>query len=387
MEFDRERAWRSFWRTLVTIFIVGIMLSSLLGLPWALLTAGCAAVTLALCALRARVGNHRAAYAAAGVSLTGDILYFGNSAIAAVWMPVEAISLAWMLAAVTRTCERQHVVKCTIALGIAIVLLPLRFTLHLPEGQPAWTGTVIVLPFEIALGAIAGGAGLYFRRMDEQREQAIIDARTEQRFRIARSLHDYVGHELTSLAVRLHAAQVNDHRANEVAALLESLDDHVQRSLAALDEAVSAVSAVDHVPVDWVQQIRQAVERFQETTRAEISLEIDTIDESTLGGDARDLVSRMMLEALTNIRRHAPESERISVTISSTDIELVVTVCNSPHAEEGPMKSMTATPGRPSSGTGLRGLSDEAGSIGGQLTAGSNGNKWIVELRLPLSGY
>ncbi|EPD83195.1 hypothetical protein HMPREF1529_02565 [Microbacterium sp. oral taxon 186 str. F0373] len=98
----------------------------------------------------------------------------------------------------------------------------------------------------------------------------------------------------------------------------------------------------------------------------------------TTGGEISDLpvrlaVARVVQEGLTNVIRHAPSAQEVTVTISSTASEVVVEVVND--GVEGPASG---------GGYGIRGLHERAARVGGVAEAGRRPDgRWRVRLTVP----
>jgi signal transduction histidine kinase len=95
---------------------------------------------------------------------------------------------------------------------------------------------------------------------------------------------------------------------------------------------------------------------------------------------------RVVQEALTNVRKHAPGAEA-SVAVHAGETphdELVLVVANRPTAAPpAPARDDLATSG---GGYGLQGMRERAQLLGGTLTAGTTDGGWRVELHLPAPG-
>jgi signal transduction histidine kinase len=84
---------------------------------------------------------------------------------------------------------------------------------------------------------------------------------------------------------------------------------------------------------------------------------------------------RIVQEALTNVVRHA-EATSVSVRIGPDDGDLVIEVEDNGAERPGPSRG---------SGRGIRGMTERAAALGGQLTAGREpGRGFAVRARLPL---
>src|SRR5438067_2475057 len=84
-------------------------------------------------------------------------------------------------------------------------------------------------------------------------------------------------------------------------------------------------------------------------------------------------VYRILQECLTNAVRHAGKVP-VSVAVAVAARELVATVAN-PLGDAGS--------GRASGGRGLRGMTERASALGGELSAGRVDERWEVVVRVP----
>jgi signal transduction histidine kinase len=93
---------------------------------------------------------------------------------------------------------------------------------------------------------------------------------------------------------------------------------------------------------------------------------------------------RVVQEALTNVRKHAPGAD-VSVAVhagQANDDELLLAVANrATVAQPAHARGELAASG---GGYGLQGMRERAQLLGGTLTAGPADDGWRVELRLPV---
>ncbi|WP_245852523.1 sensor histidine kinase [Isoptericola jiangsuensis] len=237
-------------------------------------------------------------------------------------------------------------------------------------------------------------ASLYERIATAEREQAgrVAQARANERARIAREMHDVLAHRMSLVAMHAGAlayrtdlppAQVAEtaalvrdsaHEAlgelREVLGVLRGLDgptaggttddprpERPQPTLADLDELVAATTAAgtpvrvtDRVP--GVEALPVAISRS---------------------------AYRIVQEALTNVRKHAPGVTASVVLRGAPGQGLWITVSNATPARE-PADDTTRPP---SSGLGLLGLMERAELGGGTLTARDADGRFVVQAWLP----
>ncbi|MET9631190.1 histidine kinase [Lentzea sp. NPDC006480] len=204
-------------------------------------------------------------------------------------------------------------------------------------------GMVVFAPIaDVMAGPLAGavltvGAGFALRRerriATDERERRIV---LEERTRIARELHDVVGHHLSLIAVRTDSAP---YRRTDL--------DGMREELAELGAAARQALAETR---QLVEVLRDVHDLRALTDLAGASLTVGSLPE--LRDTTRLALYRIVQESLTNVRKHSPGAPT-TVTIGQTGESIRVTVHNGP------------PPGR-----GLTGIRERAEAAGGNSTAG-----------------
>lgn len=192
-------------------------------------------------------------------------------------------------------------------------------------------------------------------------------ARSAERLRIARELHDTVGHHLTVLTVQLEiaatesGAPVGDsiRRAQQVSRLL----------LADVREVVHEMRAENSE--DLLAAIRDMAGMLT-TPRVEIQLP-ESLD---LADPMRShALLRVAQEGLTNAIRHAAAT-RIELSLAQDDGQLVLTV-----ADDG------GSPVTDERGNGLRGVAERVEALHGTVTVRSSAlGGWELRAVIPMEG-
>ncbi|MEU4427691.1 histidine kinase [Actinoplanes sp. NPDC024001] len=143
------------------------------------------------------------------------------------------------------------------------------------------------------------------------------NAVAEERLRIARDVHDVVGHNLSLIAMK---AAVANHLESDRQAALQTIE---QVSRAALDDVRAVLGGLreSRDPAGTVD-----VDHLVEQTRAAgIAVTLDSADLSGVPAGLRLSMHRILQEALTNVRRHARASHcRISITVTPETLTLTV---------------------------------------------------------------
>ena len=248
----------------------------------------------------------------------------------------------------------------------------------------------------VALAVVVGGATVAGRlvrlrqlenvrlgelasRLVAERDERAYAAVLEERARIARELHDVVAHSVSLIAVQAAAAEeLLDRDTQRARQSMRAVQDaargtmtDMRRLLTILREegdapGLSPATGLSAVP-ELVEQARSgglAVTLRQEGEAAPLPAGLD------LSG------YRIVQEALTNVRKHAPGAPT-QVLVRSRPDELLIEVVN---ALAG---GTTAVNG---AGHGIAGMRERVRIYGGELAAGPQGDSFVVRARLPIGG-
>jgi signal transduction histidine kinase len=208
-----------------------------------------------------------------------------------------------------------------------------------------------------------------------ERELRAEQARSAERARIAREMHDVLAHRLSLLV--LHAGVLRDQAlAGTITADPERLTDRLEllrttaaRSLDDLRDVLGALRA-DQPPDSPAPALRDLTELAAEAAQAGQQVELAVTGEpESIPTTHRLAVYRLVQEALTNARKHArtaPVTVRVRYGAPATTVDV----------HNGPGRPGEATTGGPrGAGYGLVGLAERVGSLGGRLDAGPDGHE------------
>ncbi|EFH31884.1 predicted protein [Streptomyces pristinaespiralis ATCC 25486] len=202
-----------------------------------------------------------------------------------------------------------------------------------------------------------------------------------ERNRLARELHDSVGHALSAVTLQAGAARkvLDSGRAADV--------EFVREALAAIEETTRrTVGELDAV-LGLLRQDGDGEGRLDGPTltalegllsRSGVSVTLHT--RGTLTAVAAPVsreAYRIVQEGLSNALRHAGASP-VTLWIGAGEEELEIRMEN-PVPERAPVQ-------RPGGGRGLRGVAERAALLGGQAAAGPDDGVWRLSARLPLAG-
>lgn len=221
------------------------------------------------------------------------------------------------------------------------------------------------------------------RRLQAYADQAGQLATTQERNRIAREIHDSLGHYLTIINVQLETAQA--FRARDAARADRAIGEAKRLASEALADVRRSVAALRPTALENVS-IRQAIEQQVADFRAHSGLAVELAiegDEARASQAVGLTLYRVVQEGLTNIRKHAAAtSVAIRLSFGPTTAELTI-------ADDGRGLAAAAGPApRPAAGGfGLTGLRERLALLGGSLDIGP-GERGGTELRasLPCNG-
>jgi signal transduction histidine kinase len=216
------------------------------------------------------------------------------------------------------------------------------------------------------------GVGGKFREVDEAKERAARAERereerarlavSEERARIARELHDVVGHSVSVMTVQASAVRrlLEPDQDRERAALLV-VEQTGREALAEMRRMVGVLRRPEEAPALAPQPSLEQLGRLVEQAR-EAGLPV----ELRIEGDPKQLPSgvdltayRLVQEGLTNAIKHA-RAQRAEVVVRYSDGHVELTV-----SDDGPGGG-----GGDKGGHGLVGMRERVSVYGGELEAG-----------------
>jgi two-component system sensor histidine kinase DesK len=184
---------------------------------------------------------------------------------------------------------------------------------------------------------------------------------TNERERLARDLHDILGHSLTTITVKAGLAR----------RMLESGNDR--------DRALDEIREVEGLTRSALSDIRATVSEYREVSLsaevvgARAALRAAEIDADlphavdNVRPDLQRTFGYVLREAVTNVLRHS-KAKRVKVRFGKTWLEI-----------EDDGQAVEARPGN-----GLRGLTERLEAVGGTLSASVRpGGGWLVRAEVP----
>lgn len=234
------------------------------------------------------------------------------------------------------------------------------------------------LSFVVPVGVLAAGVGVAAYRQDlvralevQKGHTAALHAVQQERASVARDVHDFVGRELTLLAVRAEVLAVRA-RGEAHQKDFDELSETARKAHRILNEIIVQRAREGHA----TPGIAALAELATEGERAGSPVELDIDGRAAALSPLRQAaVHRVVQECLTNAVKHAP-GEAVRVRIALDDVHLRIEVTN------GLPSSLPAK--QPvSAGTGTFSMGERMLSMGGTLEAGLHGGEYRVIAVLP----
>ncbi|MET0237930.1 MAG: histidine kinase [Kibdelosporangium sp.] len=307
------------------------------------------------------------------MSIVDTIGYRGpGDNVTAGWLLVETAAQLCVLVQVTRRARNP---VAPAALGVvAVGVSPLRIGIWLTPPAPVGEVAAICAVWTL-FAAAAVGVGAYLRSLDRRRVQSVDNARREQRLRLAQDLHDWLAHEMTGIVLTAQAGQID---TTDQTATLREIEQAGIRGLDAMDRALGLLRSASDQPsserTPSLAEVRAVVDRFAATSTAQVTCEMDDQPEPT--PEIAATIHRVVVESLTNVRRHAPAASAVQVTVTRTAASVVVEV-----TDDGGGRLAGRRRNR---GTGLAALTEWVRTLGGTLTAGpTQPAGWTVSAAVP----
>ncbi len=241
-----------------------------------------------------------------------------------------------------------------------------------------------------SLVPVAAGAGIVRRVQREGAESRAAQhamagtllehtARRE-RARIARELHDVVAHHISMIAVQAENARLTTpgmpgagaQRLSAIGDTARAALTEMRRLLGVLREDAST-EAAQRRPQPGLRQLAELLDEARDATGAGTRLILRGTPVA-LDPGVELAAYRIVQEALTNSRRHAPGAAvDVELHYAGDALRLLI-------RDNGPGPSAPA----PASGHGLLGMRERAAAVGGQLRTGRAGTGgFLVEATLP----
>jgi signal transduction histidine kinase len=216
-------------------------------------------------------------------------------------------------------------------------------------------------------------------RLERERDQQALISAAAERTRIAREMHDVIGHRLAvivNLAEGAGAKLTIDppRAASAIASVAEVGRQALGEARGLLDVLRTDGTSDGLEPQPGLARLTDLV---AETRATGLTATLDCQgDLDGLPADIELAIYRIAQEAITNTLRHAVAPSKVCVRVAATGA--AVRVCVTDDGRPGPAGG--------TSGHGLAGMRERARACGGSVTAGPAATGWAVRAHLPVGG-
>jgi signal transduction histidine kinase len=305
-----------------------------------------------------------AAIATAGIAVTGNDM---SSNVG--WFTVCLLT-AWCVLAGTRLEGLAY-------WAAAVLMFAAEWLSGRPD--PGWGAWMAGVTLTAAFSLLIRRDRDLLRQLRRAQAGLAEQARAQERNRIARELHDVIGHTLTVSLLHVQGARlaVRHDPADAERALAEA-ERLGRECLAEVRTTVGMLrehDAADRTaPLPGAGGLPALVEQFR-SAGADVTLTVEG-DIAGLPATTGLALYRIAQEALTNAAKHAPGAPtEVRLTVSPGEVTLTA--------------DSRVVPGRgpgTGAGLGLVSMRERAESVGGRCEAGPGGRGWLVRATLPLNG-
>jgi signal transduction histidine kinase len=267
----------------------------------------------------------------------------------------------------------------TICFAWTIWFAPLIYGYAIPVTNDAlmlagWTVAVAIAAEAYRFRAERVAATRASRQIDQRRRQS------EERLRVARDLHDVIGHNISLINVQASMGlDLMDSQPEQARAALSAIKS---ASKAALDELRTMLTTLrqdqDAAPRSPAPGLDRLPELIELTRAAGLSVEVEVAGKPPPLPAAVHLTAyRIIQESLTNAARHAGRA-RVTVRVTYDDTNMHVEIDDDGKVPSGGGSAI-------GTGSGITGMRERAAALGGDLSAGfRHGGGFRVSARLPV---
>ena len=203
-------------------------------------------------------------------------------------------------------------------------------------------------------------------------DNEVYTARLKERNRIAREIHDNVGHMITRVIVQMQAIKIIN-KDEKVARQLDSVSD-------TLDLAMTGIRKSVHELHDDSIDVSIAVNDIIKTLPERFDVDVNTSIESPADNKTKSCILGIIKEAVTNISKYSSgDKVRIEVVENNTFWRILVR----DNGENPERDYMLTGDYMASGGLGLKNIASRAASCGGRASVRSGKDGFEIMATLP----
>ena len=243
------------------------------------------------------------------------------------------------------------------------------------KADPGWGAWLAGVTLTVAFSLLVRHERDLLRQLRQAQAGLTEQARIQERNRIARELHDVIGHTLTVSLLHVQSARLAvEHDPADAARALAEAERLGRECLAEVRTTVGmlrqdgpADRTGSTAPLPGADGLPALVEQFR-SAGADVTVTVEG-DTGGLPATTGLALYRILQEALTNAVKHAPGSPtEVRLAVSPGEVTLTA--------------DSQAVPGT-GTGLGVVSMRERAESLGGSCEAGPGGRGWLVRATLP----
>lgn len=286
------------------------------------------------------------------------------------WALATAWSLAMLAGVLVARADGRRQWTAAVLCALACLLSPLT--------MPTLASAVLLVPVTGCIVLPSVAAGLLWRSQQRATVLAREAARDRERRTMAEELHDVVAHEITGVIVLAQAVRPGLTDPMQAAAVqrIETAATTALEQIRSLVSTLRVPSSEEPAPLPvHLADLSATVSSFAESVPADVQFHGHGLD-TTVEAPVALAAERILIEALTNVRRHALSATSVRVEINCEDDQVRLLVI-----DDGAGGGV----GR-GNGSGVTALTARAELLGGRATAGRlPDGRWQVVAELPLT--
>jgi signal transduction histidine kinase len=268
------------------------------------------------------------------------------------------------------------------SLGLVAAATPVAVALVQDPMEVATGIWVVGVAFSWILGLAVARQERLVHELERTRGQLARQALLDERRRIARDVHDFVGHGLAAVMLQVTSARhVLRRDADAAEDALQSAEEVGRRSMQELRRTVGLLRSDDEASAAAPSPTASEIPTLVDHARAGgLAVELETRgDLSRLSPSVGLALYRIAQEALANAARHAPRARtKLGLALANGRVSLLAET-------SGPLAAGRLSElERPH--YGLIGMRERAAALGGEFDAGPTRDGWRVRCELPVEG-
>jgi signal transduction histidine kinase len=317
------------------------------------------------------------------VSLIAAVVLLGAQALAGYEFTVAAVGVVIVTSFATVAFDhwkRAVAAGFVVAAGVVVVLIELP-ELPWQAALATWASLSVLWVVAVVIRIYRGSIERAERRaalFAADREARAREAVAEERARMARELHDSVGHALNVVVLHAGAARrVIDKKPELAREALDSIETAGRQALGDIERMLGILRAPEEeVCCDVTPGMGQLETLCGQVREAGLPVELIVVGEVRELPASLDLTAyRIVQESLTNTLKHAGKT-RATVTVRYEEAALAIEVLDDGRG---------VAPAKAGGGRGLLGMRERVATFRGELEAGPREDGGFgVRARLPL---